>query len=107
MEDTLLTILNFHNNTVHTSTKHKPIDLRDSTNIELINEVNGNMKKVISKSIKYKELYLLDPNDLLLINTNIKLNLDLKIVETIKKNKKETGSFRFPAIFLKYTKNNK
>ena len=104
LEDTLLTIINFHNNTEHTTTKHKPIYLRDTSNRDLINEVNNNMKNTIKYAIKYKNLYLLDANDLLLVNSNIKLKFDFKYEEIVKKNKKEIGAFIIPAIFIKYTK---
>ena len=60
LEDSLLTIIDFHNNTEHTTTKHKPIDIRDTSNISLINEVNENMKKTVNYAIKYKNLYLLE-----------------------------------------------
>ena len=53
MEDTLLTIINFHNNKEHTTTKHKPVDLGDTNNMDLINEANENMKKTITYAIKY------------------------------------------------------
>ena len=65
MEDTLLTLINFHNNTEQTTTKYKPVDLRDKNNMDLINEINENMKKTITYAIKYKNLYLLEANDLL------------------------------------------
>ena len=107
MEDTLLTIIYFHNNTEHTTTKHKPVDLRDTNNMDLINEVNENMKKTITYAIKYKNLYLLEANDLLLVYSNIKLKIEFEREEIIKKNKKEKGNFQIPAIFIKYTKSSK
>ena len=104
MQDKLLTIINFNNNTEHTTTKHKPVDLRDTFNIQLINEVNQNMKNTLKYAIKYKNLYLLDANDLLLVNSNIKIKFNFKYEEIVIKNKKEKGAFKIPAIFIKYTK---
>ena len=62
------------------------------------------MKNTLNYAIKYKNLYLLEANDLLLLNSIIKLKFDFKQEEIRKKNKKEKGTFKMPSIFVKYTK---
>ena len=106
LDDAILSAVNFHNNTVHSSTKYKPIFLRDITDINLINKVNENISQCITTALKYKNNYLLDKDDYILINDNIKILVkDNK--KYIKKNKiNMTGEFNIPAIFKKYTNNN-
>jgi len=57
--------------------------------------------------MKYKDLYLLEEGDLLLLNDNIKLKTTHNNNEVIKKNRKDYGNFAIPAKFISYTINNK
>ena len=59
------------------------------------------MKDVLNQAIKYKNLYLLNSNDYLLISNNIKTKFNLKFEEIIKNNKKEFGTFKI-IIFYKF-----
>ena len=54
LEDDLLSAVNYHNNTVHSSTNFKPIYLRDISDEDIIETVKENMKKCIITAIKYK-----------------------------------------------------
>ena len=90
----------YDNNTEHTPTKHKPVDLRDTPNMALINEVNENMKKTITAAIKYKNLYLLEAKNLLLVNSNIKLKFEFEREEIIKKIKKKKETLEFLLFLL-------
>ena len=47
----LLDAIEFHNNKVHSSTKFKPIDLKDITDIEIIEKVKNNIKNTVGKKI--------------------------------------------------------
>ena len=58
LEDTLLTIINHHNNTEHSSTKFKPIDLLNVTDENIIKTVNEKIAKNINYAIKYKDQYI-------------------------------------------------
>ena len=71
LEDTLLTIINYHNNIEHSSTKFKPIDIKDTSDPDLIKKVNENISKALNYAIKCKNLYLLDKGEFLLVNSNI------------------------------------
>ena len=106
MEDKLLDIINYHNNTEHSSTKYKPCDLINTTDLELIKRVNENISKTINYAIKHKNLYLLEENEFILINNNIiaKKIMDNDNYEILKKNKKISGEFIIPGIFKSYTK---
>ena len=73
LEDAVLSAVNYHNNTIHSTTKYKPFDLRDTSDLNIINKVNENIKKCIIAALKYKDTYLLDKNDYILINNNIKV----------------------------------
>ena len=84
LEDTLLNAINFHNNIKHSITGFKTVDLKEVENINLINQVNENIKKNISRVIKYKDLYLLEVGDLLLLNDNIKIKNSKNKKEIIK-----------------------
>ena len=105
LDDAILSAVNFHNNTVHSSTKYKPIFLRDTIDINLINKVNENISQCIKTAIKYKYNYLLDKDDYILVNNNIKV-LIKNNKKYIKKKFNIIGEFNIPAIFKKYTINN-
>ena len=102
-----MNVINFHNNNEHSSTKYKPIDLRDTHDKELIENVNKNMANTINNAIKYKNLYLLEQDDKLLISDNIKFKKEEEYLQIIRKNSKEYGSFIIPATFVNYTKDRK
>ena len=55
LEEVLLNSINYHNNNTHTSTLKKPIEIRDTTDINVINEVNDNIFNRISKMLKNKK----------------------------------------------------
>ena len=107
LEDTLLTIINYHNNTEHYSTKYKPADIKDTRDPDLIKKVNENISKALNYAIKYKNLYLLEKGEYLLVNNNIttKKNKNNNIYEIFKKNKKLSGEYVIPALFISYTEN--
>ena len=65
------------------------------------------MANTINNAIKYKNLYLLEKDDELLISENIKLKEEKEYCQIIRKNKKEYGSFIIPATFVNYTKDKK
>ena len=88
-------------------TNYKPIYLRDTRDKELIENVNQNMANTINKAIKYKNLYLLEQDDKLLISDDIKSKEEKEYCQIIRKNKKEYGSFIIPATFVNYTKDKK
>ena len=62
----------FHNNTTHSITKRKPIDIKDIEDVEEINEVNFNIIKNMSRKIKDEPN--LSKYDLLLLSSNIIVN---------------------------------
>ena len=88
LEDVLLTIVNYHNNIEHSYTHFRPIDIKDITDPKIIEIVNNNISKTINYAIKYKKLYLLEKDEYLLINNNIKLNYKDNNIKEIVKNKK-------------------
>ena len=62
----------FYNNNIHSSTKRKPIDIKDIENEKEINEINLNIIKSMSRKIKAEPNILKD--DVLLLIDNIKVN---------------------------------
>lgn len=74
LEEALLVAINEHNNKIHSTTLYRPKDVRDTTDLIIINKIKENMKKKIVKSLKSKNLYLLEKNDLILIYDNILLD---------------------------------
>ena len=66
LENILIEAIFTHNNKIHSSTKYKPIDLKDIVDENIINNVLGNIKNKIDKAIKLKDLNLLEKNDYLL-----------------------------------------
>lgn len=65
------------------------------------------MANTINNAIKYKNLYLLEQDDKLLISDNIKLKKEEEYLQIIRKNSKEYGSFIIPVTFVNYTKDKK
>ena len=65
------------------------------------------MEKIIGKALKKFNNYLLEENDYLLINDNIKTKDIEEGVEIVIKKKSVAGEFRIPAQFIKYTKDSK
>ena len=109
LKDVLLTIVNYHNNIEHSSTHFRPIDIKDRTDPKIIEIVNNNISKTINYAIKYKNLYLLEKDEYLLIINNIKLNnnKDNNIKEIVKNKKNISGEYIIPAQFVKYSDNYK
>ena len=100
-----MAIINHHNNTIHSSTKFKHIDLLNATDENIIKAVNENIEKNINYPIKYKDQYILENNDYLLVNNNISIKkFDDEYYTIITKNKKCNGDFTIPARFISYTK---
>ena len=64
----------YHNNNIHSSTKRKPIDIKD---LDEINEINLNIIKSMSR--KLKEESNIKENDLLLLSDNITVNNNIRI----------------------------
>ena len=98
----LLDAIEFHNYNVHSSTKCKPIDLKDITDIEIIEKVKNNIKNTVGKKIFKNNLLLLEKGDKLLINNNITITK----TSIILKNKNKKGIYNIPAVFLEYNKYN-
>ena len=42
----------YHNNNIHSSTKRKPIDIKDLDDLDEIDEINMNIIKSMSRKIK-------------------------------------------------------
>ena len=86
----------FHNNTTHSITKRKPIEIKDIEDQDEINEINMNIIKSISRKIKD------EPNiskyDLLLLCDNIKVNKDTIVLD--KKHSKKI--YNIPCRFISY-----
>ena len=103
LEIAILDVLDFHNNTPHSSTKYTPMELKDTIDENLIEQVKANIKNTVGKKIMKNNENLLAKGDKLLIYNNIELNNKYQIIKKIIKKK---GSFKIPAIFQNYTKNN-
>ena len=53
----MLEVIYIHNNNIHTSTNHRPIDLINNTNEDIFEEVMNNIKKKLDyKNKNYVEL---------------------------------------------------
>ena len=98
----LLDAIEFHNYNVHSSTKYKQIDLKDITDIEIIEKVKNNIKNTVGKKIFKNNSLLLEKGDKLLINNNITITK----TSIILKNKNKKGIYNIPAVFLEYNKYN-
>ena len=73
-----------YNNTVHSSTKKKPSEIKNCDDSEIINEVNLNIIKSMSRKLdKYNKM---DEYQKLLLTDNIKLKDD--VISISKKNQK-------------------
>ena len=48
----IINAINFHNNNKHSNTGFKPADLKEVEDINIINQVNDNIKKKYFKSYK-------------------------------------------------------
>ena len=107
LEESLLKAIDYHNSNEHSTTKYKPIDLRDTNDINLINNVKENMEKIIGKALKKFNNYLLEENDYLLIHDNIKIKDTFEGLEIAIKKKSLMGEFRIPAKIIRYTKDSK
>jgi hypothetical protein len=62
----------YHNNNIHSSTKRKPIDIKDLDDLDEIDEINMNIIKSMSRKIK-DEINIKE-DDLLLLTDNIIVN---------------------------------
>ena len=110
LENALLVAINEHNNKIHSTTLFRPKDIRDTTDPIIINKIKENMKKKITKSLKSKNLYLLEKDDLILISDNIlidKKSKKDKINILIKDKSNSFGEFKIPGKFIKYDSNKK
>ena len=104
LEDALLNAVDFHNNYKHSITLFKPVDIRDTKDNNIIKIVNENIKKNISRVLKYKDLYLLEDGEYILVSDNIKVKkIKRNIDEIIIADKKHKSHFIIPAKFIKYT----
>ena len=97
MEEALLKAIDYHSNNEHSTTQYKPIDLRDTNDINLIIHVKENMEKIIGNALKKFNNYLLEEKDYLLINDNIKTKDTVVDVEIVIKKKSLSGEFLIPA----------
>ena len=97
LENAILDAVEYHNNKIHTSTLYTPIQLKDTTDIDLISKVKENIKELLEKNNED----ILEKGDKLLINNNIEIQ---KSNHIIRKNKNK-GKFIIPAIFKNYCKN--
>ena len=87
-----------HNNTKHSVTGFKPIDLRDTDNQEIIKTVNNNILKSLSKRIKSIDKNNIFKGCFILISTKI-----IKKGDVYKsKNTKGKHTYRIPSIFIKF-----
>ena len=91
----------YHNNKIHSSTLYAPFQLKDTTDIDLINKVKENIKRTVGKKLEKNNEDVLEEGDKLLINNNIDI---YKSNQIIRKNKNK-GKFIIPAIFKNYCKN--
>ena len=96
----ILDAINYHNNTKHSSTLFTPLEIKDITDIDKINEVISNMKKTVGRKISKQNDMLLEKDDKLLINNNIGLRNKKKEIYLLKNKKK--GNYKIPAVFLEY-----
>lgn len=62
---------------MHSSTKYKPIDLKDITDIEIIEKVKNNIRNTVGKKIFKNNSLILEKGDKLLINNNITITKNI------------------------------
>ena len=96
----ILDALHFHNYSKHSSTLFTPFELKDTNDIELINEAIKNMKKTVGSKINKRKGENLEINDKLLINDNIGVRNKNNEIYLLKNKKK--GCYRIPALFVEY-----
>ena len=58
---------------IHKATNYKPVEIRDTTDKQIIEEVNNNNQNYYNKKIDVSYEDLLKEGDYLIINDNIKL----------------------------------
>ena len=100
LEISLEDAIDFHNNRKMKSTGFKPIELKDCTNEQLIDQVNKNIIKSMKRKIKKENN--IQKNTLLLITSEIEKSGNRYIKKKIKGKKK----FIIPAIFLRIINSN-
>ena len=91
-------VIEAHNNMIHTSTKYKPVELRDVKDENSIDEVINNI--INSMKRKLKDITKCPKNTLLLLNSD--LVLKGKIYHLKKKGKK---NFTIPCLLREYINN--
>lgn len=91
-------VIETHNNMIHTSTKYKPIELRDVKDENIINEVITNIINSMQRKLKNVTKY--PKNTLLLLNPNLKIKG--KVFHLTKKGKK---NFTIPCLLIEYINN--
>ena len=86
-----------YNNSIHNVTKYIPVNIKDTEDPELINEINLNIIKSMSRKLKSEPN--ITENDPLLLIDNIKLsnNNNINI-----RNKKAKKNFIIPCRYLAY-----
>ena len=72
LKNSLLEVIYIHNNNIHTSTNHRPIDLINNTNEDIFEEVMNNIKKKLD--YKNKNYVELNEGDHIMIKKNCKIS---------------------------------
>ena len=70
LNEVLLNAIYTHNNSVHSTTNYKPVDLKDISDPDIINLVKSNMEIKINKKIMQKNLNLIHEGEYLFIVNN-------------------------------------
>ena len=92
--------IDFHNNRKLKSTGYKPIEIKDTTDENIINEVIENIIKSMKRKVKHDRKLL--KNTLLLICPNIELKSNKYVLKKYKIKKQ----FIIPAKLIKYINSN-
>ena len=101
METGFLDALEYHNTNPHSSTKYSPLEIKDTTDPKLIEQVNENIKKTVGKKIQKNNKSLLDSGDKLLLNDNIEIYSKNNIIKKKIKKKVITQFLLYFIIILK------
>ena len=100
VEEALDSYIEYHNSTKKTSTQYSPNEIRDLTDIDMINKIKLNIiKKTKIHNISGDEL--IDEGEKLLLWNNIKLDKNKYVFKS-----KTIGNYAYPCIFSSYINNN-
>ncbi len=99
IEEALTNYIEYHNNSIKSSTKFIPNEIRDIDNPDLIEKIISNIIKSLAYHIIRKNI-LLEKNDKLLLFDNICLKNSVYV-----KKDKAIGNYFYPVIFDGYINN--